>query len=61
MTRRTTVSLILFLVGLLLLLIPAIYVLLAVIPMPLFLYPRWAREIVPWRRQNGKDVRARRR
>lgn len=43
------------------LLIPLLYFMVAVIPIPLLLYPRWAREVVRGRRQFWRDVGARRR
>ncbi|GAA1491065.1 hypothetical protein GCM10009626_38110 [Brachybacterium sacelli] len=47
-------------VVLIVLLIPVLYFLAAVIPMPLFLYPRWAREVVRRRRRYWREFRARR-
>ncbi|GAA1486729.1 hypothetical protein GCM10009625_35340 [Brachybacterium fresconis] len=46
---------------LIVLLIPVLYFVLAVIPLPLVLYPRWAREVVRRRRRYWREFRARQR
>lgn len=46
---------------LIVLLITVLYFVLAVIPLPLVLYPRWAREVVRRRRQHWRKFRARQR
>ena len=42
---------------LVMLLIPLAWFIIAVIPVPVALYPRWARQTVRWRRQYWSDVR----
>lgn len=43
-----------------LLLLPALYFMIALIPLPLALYPTWARDVVRWRREYWRNLRARR-